>query len=63
MLCPLPQAVENQAINRVHRLGQERPVTVKRILARDTVEETLLDIQVCRSLSLLVQRVWYSTYH
>jgi hypothetical protein len=31
--------VENQAIDRVHRLGQSRTVTVKRLVVEDTVEE------------------------
>ena len=39
------QAVEDQAINRVHRLGQTRPVLVKRLLVPDTVEDTMLELQ------------------
>jgi len=35
-------AVEDQASDRAHRIGQERPVTVIRMVARDTVEETVL---------------------
>ena len=42
MLC---QAVENQAINRVHRLGQTRRVLVKRLLCPNTVEDTMLELQ------------------
>lgn len=35
-------AVEDQASDRAYRLGQERPVTVYRLVARDTVEEAIL---------------------
>ncbi len=35
-------AVEDQATDRAHRLGQTRPVTVYRLVARDTVEEKIL---------------------
>jgi len=38
-------AVEAQAIDRAHRIGQERPVFASRIVARDTVEEKILDLQ------------------
>ena len=35
-------AVEDQASDRAYRLGQERPVTVYRLVARDPVEEAIL---------------------
>lgn len=35
-------AVEDQASDRAHRIGQERPVTVYRMVARDTVEEKIV---------------------
>ena len=35
-------AVEDQATDRAHRIGQEHPVTVYRLVARDTVEESIL---------------------
>ena len=37
-------AVEDQATDRAHRIGQDRPVTVYRLLARDTVEETIVQM-------------------
>src|SRR5690606_28750150 len=38
-------AVEEQAADRAHRLGQDNPVFVHRIVARDTVEEKILKLQ------------------
>lgn len=38
-------AVEAQAIDRTHRIGQARPVFAYRIIARDTVEEKVLELQ------------------
>ncbi|KAI9829539.1 MAG: DNA helicase rad5 [Phylliscum demangeonii] len=38
-------AVEAQAIDRVHRMGQEEPVTVCRFVVKDSVEERMLKIQ------------------
>ena len=35
-------AVEDQATDRTHRIGQARPVTVVRMVSRGTVEETVL---------------------
>jgi superfamily II DNA or RNA helicase len=35
-------AVEDQATDRAHRIGQTRPVTVYRLIARGTVEERIL---------------------
>ena len=38
-------AVEAQAVDRVHRIGQTRPVFAYRLIARGTVEEKILDLQ------------------
>ncbi|POR38799.1 Helicase-like transcription factor [Tolypocladium paradoxum] len=38
-------AIEDQAIDRVHRLGQTRETTVWRLVMEETVEERVLDIQ------------------
>jgi superfamily II DNA or RNA helicase len=38
-------AVEDQAADRAHRIGQERPVMVYRMVAVDTVEEKILALQ------------------
>ena len=37
-------AVENQAADRAHRIGQKNPVTVYRLIAADTVEERVLEL-------------------
>eukprot|EP00127_Corallochytrium_limacisporum_P001808 Clim_evm15s84 gene=Clim_evmTU15s84 len=41
--------VEEQAINRVHRIGQDKPVTVRRYIAKRTIEERLLLLQKHKS--------------
>jgi len=38
-------AVEAQAIDRAHRIGQTRPVFAYRLIARNTVEEKILALQ------------------
>ncbi|KAL5498669.1 hypothetical protein ACEPAH_2024 [Sanghuangporus vaninii] len=39
------EAVENQAFDRVHRLGQTRPVFVERLVISNTVEDRVLALQ------------------
>lgn len=38
-------AAQNQATDRSHRIGQEKQVTVFKLIARDTVEENILTLQ------------------
>jgi non-specific serine/threonine protein kinase len=38
-------AVEMQASDRAHRIGQDKPVFVYKLIARDTVEEKILQLQ------------------
>jgi hypothetical protein len=37
--------VEEQAIDRVHRIGQQKDVVVKRFIIQDSVEERILELQ------------------
>lgn len=46
------EAVESQAFDRVHRLGQTRPVFVDRLVIQDTVEDRVLALQE-RKVSML----------
>ena len=43
-------AVENQAADRAHRIGQRRPVTIYRLIAKDTVEEQVLALHNTKRL-------------
>ncbi|KZO92819.1 hypothetical protein CALVIDRAFT_540702 [Calocera viscosa TUFC12733] len=38
-------AVENQAVDRIHRLGQTRPVTTIKLVIENTVEARMLEVQ------------------
>lgn len=51
------QAVESQAFDRVHRVGQERKVLVQRVVIADTVEDRILQMQerkVCFETQLIL---------
>ncbi|MDX9690251.1 MAG: helicase SNF2 [Proteobacteria bacterium] len=38
-------SVENQATDRAHRIGQDKPVFVYKLIVKDTVEERILELQ------------------
>ena len=38
-------SVENQAIDRAHRIGQKKVVNVIKLIAKDTVEERVINLQ------------------
>jgi SNF2 family DNA or RNA helicase len=38
-------AVEDQAADRAYRIGQENPVIVHRLVAKDTIEARILELQ------------------
>ena len=42
-------AAQNQATDRAHRIGQERVVSVHRIIAKDTIEERIMRLQEMKS--------------
>lgn len=41
-------AVEDQAADRAYRIGQENPVVVHRLVARDTIESRILELQAAK---------------
>jgi non-specific serine/threonine protein kinase len=38
-------AVEMQASDRAHRIGQDKPVFIYKLIMRDSVEEKIVDLQ------------------
>lgn len=40
------QAAENQAMDRVHRIGQTRPVRVYRLVMKESIEERMINLQL-----------------
>ena len=38
-------AAQNQATDRAHRIGQEKIVSVFKLIAKDTIEEKILELQ------------------
>ena len=49
-------AVEAQAVDRTHRIGQQRPVNVYRLVATDTIEEKVMELKA-RKAALFSQVV------
>ncbi|MGZ4470698.1 MAG: DEAD/DEAH box helicase, partial [Nocardioidaceae bacterium] len=49
-------AVEAQAVDRAHRIGQQRPVMVYRMVATDTIEEKVMELKA-RKAALFAQVV------
>jgi len=60
-------SAEDQAVDRAHRIGQTRPVSVSRLTIKDTVEDRILSLQVIFvtdaltfwGLDFLLQLRWY----
>ena len=46
-------AVESQAYDRVHRLGQEKQVFVKRFVVKNTIEQRYANFSLICRLSLI----------
>jgi len=44
------KATEDQAMDRIHRLGQSRPVTVVKLIIQDTIEERILTLQESKAM-------------
>lgn len=44
-------SIEAQAVDRVYRIGQTRPVKVFQLVAKDTVEDKVLSSPLCSSNS------------
>ena len=54
------RAVESQAWDRAHRLGQTRPVDVQRLVVANTVEDRIIALQDRKVRSMLQHAVdWY----
>ena len=42
-------AVQNQATDRAHRIGQKKVVTVNKLIAEDTIEQKIMQLQKDKS--------------
>ncbi|XP_075084234.1 ATP-dependent helicase rhp16-like [Nicotiana tabacum] len=56
-------AVERQAQDRIHRIGQHKPVRIVRFVIEDTIEETMLELQENRKLYFEGQDIWQTNSH
>ena len=43
-------AVEAQAMDRIHRLGQHRPVQIKRLIVENSIESRIVQLQEKKNL-------------
>lgn len=50
MDCWWNAATENQAMDRIHRIGQKRKVSIIRFVMKDSVEERIVELQEVKSL-------------
>ncbi|XP_031496910.1 uncharacterized protein LOC116262040 isoform X1 [Nymphaea colorata] len=53
----LNPAVEAQAINRVHRIGQEKPTFVHRFIVKNTVEESIHKLNISKAATSVINAV------
>ncbi|MCP4522949.1 MAG: ATP-dependent helicase, partial [Candidatus Gracilibacteria bacterium] len=53
-------AVENQATDRAHRMGQQKTVFVKKLITKDTIEEKILQLQ--EKKKKLIEDVFYGNF-
>jgi len=51
------EGIESQAVDRVNRIGQKKPVHVYQLVADNTVESKVLDVQ--EKKKKLIQQVCY----
>ena len=57
------EAIEQQAIDRVHRLGQNKPVFVTRYIIKGTVEKRIMKIRELARSPLFFLRAALAVVH
>jgi SNF2 family DNA or RNA helicase len=50
MDCWWNAAIENQAMDRIHRINQTRKVTILRFVRKDSIEERIVALQEAKSM-------------